>query len=167
MPKGKSKKSKDSKVNYFQAITGYKISLKEKELKEANDELNKLVERNFFLKERTDRLNQTKIQNIQKAMSDYKSFTHQLSSQPRCERDDVITELKSFWSFKSSLNQELNDLKKEIKKTDNEICQSKQTLKYWTNFKNHGSKDLDTQIYLLKKELADMNENYEIISCKL
>ncbi|RNA33129.1 coiled-coil domain-containing 83-like [Brachionus plicatilis] len=164
MPKEKSKKSKDSKVNYFQAITGYKISLKDKELKDANEELNKLVERNFFLKERTDRLNQTRLQNIHKAMTEYKTFTHQLNSQPRCERDDVIIELKNLWTFKSSLNKELVEIKKQIKNTDKEISQSKQALKYWTNFKNQGTKDLDTQIYLLKKELADMNENYEIIS---
>jgi len=40
----------------------------------------------------------------------------------------------------------------------------KRELKYWTDFKSQGTNMLRMQISLLKKELSEMNENYEIIS---
>ena len=51
--------------------------------------------------------------------------------------------------------------------TEKEISKSKRSLKYWHDFRKSGSDELEAQIYLLKKELADMNENYEIISSKI
>ncbi|CAF0728239.1 unnamed protein product [Brachionus calyciflorus] len=164
MPKEKSKKSKAPKIDYFEAITTYKINLKEKELQEANEELNKLVERNFYLKERNDRLNQAKEQNIRKALQDYKNYTNEINSRKRCERDDVLCELKNLWAFKESLDKDLLEIRKDIKNTEKEISKSKRNLKYWHDFRKSGSDELEAQIYLLKKELADMNENYEIIS---
>lgn len=57
-------------------------------------------------------------------------------------------------------------IKKEIKKSDKEINNSKRELRSWHDFKNRGTHDINTHIKLLKKELADMNDNYEIISSR-
>ena len=39
-------------------------------------------------------------------------------------------------------------------------------LNFWIEFRDTVTHELDFKIRLLKKELADMNENYEIISGK-
>lgn len=41
---------------------------------------------------------------------------------------------------------------------------ARKELKKWDDFKNVGTKDLANQIRLLKKELDDMTDNYNIIS---
>ena len=41
---------------------------------------------------------------------------------------------------------------------------ARKELKKWDDFKNIGTKDLANQIRLLKKELDDMTDNYNIIS---
>ena len=44
---------------------------------------------------------------------------------------------------------------------------ARKELKKWDDFKNVGTKDLANQIRLLKKELDDMTDNYNIISSSL
>ena len=56
------------------------------------------------------------------------------------------------------------DLRREIRKLDKEINGAKKELKYWIDFKNKGTLDLEFQTSLLKKELFDMKENYDIIT---
>jgi hypothetical protein len=41
---------------------------------------------------------------------------------------------------------------------------ARKELKKWDDFKNIGTNDLSNQIRLLKKELDDMTDNYNIIS---
>ena len=41
---------------------------------------------------------------------------------------------------------------------------SNKEIRYWQDFIDRGQGELDTQIRLLKSELRDMQENYEIIS---
>ena len=55
-------------------------------------------------------------------------------------------------------------MRRDIKKTEKETASARKELKYWIDFKNKGTLDLGFQIELLKKEIADMNFNYEIIS---
>ena len=51
-----------------------------------------------------------------------------------------------------------------MRKLDKEINGAKKELKYWIDFKNKGTLDLEFQTSLLKKELFDMKENYDIIT---
>jgi gas vesicle protein len=55
-------------------------------------------------------------------------------------------------------------MRKQIKSLDKDIELSINELNLWRNFRDEGSHSLDTQIRLLRQELADMKENYEIIS---
>ena len=67
--------------------------------------------------------------------------------------------------YASVLNSKfIQDLRREIKKTEKDTASARKELKYWIDFKNKGTLDLSFQIELLKKEIADMNFNYEIIS---
>jgi hypothetical protein len=51
-----------------------------------------------------------------------------------------------------------------MKSLDKDIESNTKELNLWRNFRDEGSHSLNTQIRLLKQELADMKENYEIIS---
>ena len=62
---------------------------------------------------------------------------------------------------------ETEDLKQKIKDTKKEIVTSNKEIRYWQEFIDRGQGELDTQIRLLKNELMDMQENYEIISSEL
>ena len=44
---------------------------------------------------------------------------------------------------------------------------SRKELKKWNEFKHTGSKQLYTEINLLKQEITYMTENYEIVAGKL
>jgi hypothetical protein len=57
-------------------------------------------------------------------------------------------------------------LKREIRRGDKEVNSAKKELKYWIDFKNKGTFDLQFQKELLEKEISYMKENYEIISSK-
>lgn len=69
--------------------------------------MSKLVEKNQNLRERNARLIQTKEHNIQKALDDYKNFTTEINSRKRCDKDEVISEMKDLWKFKQSQEKEL------------------------------------------------------------
>lgn len=58
-------------------------------------------------------------------------------------------------------------LKRDLKKLDREINENKNILLKWTEFRDDIQYKLSTQINLLKKELEDMNENYQIISSSI
>ncbi len=60
----------------------------------------------------------------------------------------------------------VQDLKREIRRADKEVNSAKKELKYWIDFKNKGTFDLQFQKELLEKEISYMKENYEIISSK-
>jgi hypothetical protein len=59
---------------------------------------------------------------------------------------------------------EITSIRREIRKTEKEIISARKELKRWEDFKKVGTNDLSDQIRLLKKELNDMTENYNIIS---
>lgn len=61
----------------------------------------------------------------------------------------------------------IQGLKREIKKLERDINDEKQELKAWTDFRDYGQHQLSVEISLLKKELEDMKENYEIMSSSI
>ncbi len=121
---------------------------------------------------------------MNKALEDYKTFSNQFNSRKKCEKDEVVVEMKKLWDFKKDQEKELlsiiqinqinqsiiilfvnyKGIRKEIRKTDKDITAARKELKKWDDFKNIGTKDLANQIRLLKKELDDMTDNYNIIS---
>ena len=55
------------------------------------------------------------------------------------------------------------DQKRELKNLEREINDNKREMQLWTDFRDYGQYHFNTQIRLLKKELDDMTENYNII----
>lgn len=82
--------------------TFLRITVKEKELLDCNDELNKLVEINQNLTQRNRRLYETRVYNMERASEEYKSFNKQVNAKEQCSREEVINELKDLWRFKLS-----------------------------------------------------------------
>lgn len=163
--------------------------MKEKELADCDDELNKLVETNQNLRQRNRRLQETRLYNMERASDEYKSFSRDFNSRENCAREHVLNELKDLWRFK--LNEEKSvigyppttyctftirshifdgilpiwkGLKRDLKRLERDINDEKRELHTWTEFRDHGQHQLSTQIRLLKKELEDMNANYKIMS---
>lgn len=59
------------------------------------------------------------------------------------------------------------DQKRELKNLEREINDNKREMQIWTDFRDYGQYHFSTQIRLLKKELDDMTENYNIISSSI
>jgi hypothetical protein len=55
----------------------------------------------------------------------------------------------------------------EIKNTEKEISKQKKERRSWVTYRDRYRHDYDVHIKLLKQEIEDMINNYEIISCKL
>lgn len=174
---GKEKKDKKSKgnkekkgggVSVYQALMGYKIANKEKDLEEIKKQLEETIEKNKTLKERNLRLGEAKKANFDKALYDYRYYIENYrNNQEKCDKDEVISEMKQIWALKQTHEGELTLIRKEIRKVEKEISNAKKELKKWTDFKQSGSSRLDTEIKLLKQEIIHMTENYEIVAGKL
>lgn len=86
------------------AIQFERITVKEKEIEDSNDELNKLTEVNQNLRQRNKRLQETRQYNMNRAIEEYKQFNKDFNAREVCSRDQVLNELKDVWRFK--LNEE-------------------------------------------------------------
>lgn len=126
--------------------------------------MEKVIETNKNLKQRNERLYETKLNNMEKAVNDYKSYAKEYTGKYDCDKEDVLKELKNLWNYKQSQERDMLSIRKDIKRTEREIVETKRQLKEWKEFKNTVQYQLGTQIELLRKELGYMNENYEIIS---
>lgn len=164
MPKKKSKKSKEPKITYYEALLGYKISLKEKELEDANFALKDLAEKNENYNQRNDRLKETREFYLRKAIKDYKNLNDETDKQEKCVKEDVLKEMKNLWNFQKQLDDELIDLRIQIKQKENSISQTKKDIKMWNEFNAKGKHEIQTQIKLLKQEVDDMKFNFDIMS---
>jgi hypothetical protein len=81
--------------------------VKEQELTEAKEELTKLLEANRSLKERNERLHESKGNQMNKASSEYKNYRKDLNARTECTKDDVLAELKDLWTFKQGQEREV------------------------------------------------------------
>jgi len=165
MPKkGKSKKEKGPKVSYYEAILGYKIGLNEKELEDANFALKELSEKNSHFQQRNKRLTETRDYYIQKTIQENKEFLDQIDKQDKCEKQHVLKEMQNFWDFKKGLEDQIIDIKTQIKDVENDIVTQKREIRFWNYYKQKGRSEYDMQIRLLKQEIDQMNENFEIMA---
>lgn len=81
--------------------------MKEKELEDTNFALKELIEKNENSLQRNQRLKENREYYMKKALRDYKQFTNQLDSQGKCEKEDVLSEMKNLWKKEKEHNDEL------------------------------------------------------------
>jgi hypothetical protein len=55
-------------------------------------------------------------------------------------------------------------MRRDIKKAENDISAAAAELRYWIDFRDKGTHELETKNHLLRKEMADMTENFEIMA---
>ena len=81
--------------------------MKEKELEDANFALKDLSEKNENFNQRNERLKETKDFYLKKAIKDFKNLTNETDKQKKCEKEDVLNEMKDLWNFQKQLDDEL------------------------------------------------------------
>ena len=84
-----------------------RIGIIQNELKEAEKELDLLVEKNQNLKQRNQRLNSTKEYQMNKTFEDYKKFIEDTNSKKKCDKDEVNMYMKDNWRFKQMQEKEI------------------------------------------------------------
>jgi hypothetical protein len=67
--------------------------LKQDELKDLNEHINKLTEKNLTLTQRLQRLRETNENNMSKACNDYRNYTKQPDSRSFVEKDDLLSQI--------------------------------------------------------------------------
>ena len=146
----------------------YRISLKQTELTELKQQLGQVTTVNNELRAKNAKLGEKREENMNKALRDYRAFFKQLHASHADDVDNfaIQNELKDMFNMNQAQARELIGIRKEMRRTDREIDEAVGELRVLDNFKVNGRLDLDNQIRLLRKELADMNENYSIITCK-
>ena len=138
----------------------------EKELEEVREEFFRLTEKKYQLEQRNQRLSDTLTMNFSKAFDDFRQFKDNVRLQKPCEREEVVSEMKSLWELKKRQEEEVAEDKSAIKVVDREIHGAKKELKKWTDYKESGREYLETHIKLLKQEIVSMGSNCEIITGK-
>jgi hypothetical protein len=131
------------------------------------DEENDYQQKHKALTDRLSRLRETKNNQLKKTCDDYRLYNKTKNEEKFVTDDDVIDELKLMWQIKKQNDIEIQSIKKDIKQCEKEILSVRKDVKYWKEFKMNGQHHLDTQIKLLKQELIDMKQNFEIISAKI
>jgi len=130
------------------------------------EEFFRLTEKKYQLDQRNQRLSDTLTMNFSKAFDDFRQFKDSLRLQKPCEREEVVTEMKTLWDMKNRQEEEITADKSAIKVVDREIHAAKKELKKWTDYKETGREYLDTHIRLLKEEMVSMGSNCEVITGK-
>ena len=140
--------------------------MKKREVDEAKQELNMTMEMGDALKQRIERLKETRDYHFNKAFEDYMEFKSKNDQMTPCDKDEVISEMKELWKVRKQQEQSVIDLRNKIKQTSKEIKSESRVLAEWNEFVAKGRHELDTKIMLLSNELNYMEENYVIISSK-
>ena len=81
--------------------------MKEKEFEDANFALKDLNEKNENYLQRNNRLKETRDHYLRKAIKDYKNLNNETDKQEKCEKEDVLKEMKNLWNFQKQLDDEL------------------------------------------------------------
>ncbi len=126
--------------------------------------MKELNEKNENFLQRNERLKETKEMYMKKALKDYKNLTNDSDKQEKCEKSDVLNEMKLLWNFKKQLDDELIDERIQIKQTENHISHTKKEIRMWNEYNTRGKNELALQIELLKQEMDDMRLNFDIMS---
>ena len=71
-------------------------------------ELDLLSEKNQNLKQRNQRLSQTKDAQMKRTLNEYKEYTKRIQSEKRCEKEEVMEEMKDLWNFKQGEEREVS-----------------------------------------------------------
>jgi hypothetical protein len=77
-------------------------------LSEVKKELDLLAEKNQNLKQRNQRLNQTKENQMKRTLDEYKDYTKRIQTEKRCEKEEVMAEMKDLWNFKQGEEREVS-----------------------------------------------------------
>ena len=75
---------------------------------EVKNELDLLNEKNQNLKQRNHRLSQTKDAQMKRTLDEYKEYTKRIQTEKRCEKEEVMAEMKDLWNFKQGEEREVS-----------------------------------------------------------
>jgi hypothetical protein len=91
----------------FSFLFNERIEVQKKELEELTREQSRLHELKKNLKQRNERLSQTRETYFKRTLDQYKNDTNDFRSKRECNKDDVLNELKNLWRFKSQQEKEI------------------------------------------------------------
>ena len=77
-------------------------------MSEVKKELDLLYEKNLNLKQRNQRLSQTKEIQMKRTLDEYKGYTKRIQTEKRCEKEEVMAEMKDLWNFKQGEEREVS-----------------------------------------------------------
>ncbi|XP_074649909.1 coiled-coil domain-containing protein 83-like [Tubulanus polymorphus] len=158
--KGK-KKSSEPEMTFKEAILAYQIGIKEGQIQDIKYELRGMEEKNKRLRERNDRLKSEQVYYIQHLMHQAKEYEKQLDSAEPVTKDQVTVVMKEKWVAERQEKQDLVDLHAKIKELDEKVAVQQKEVEYWSDYKETGQHNRQTQIQLLEKELEDMHRSFE------
>jgi hypothetical protein len=90
-----------------------RLSLKEEELDDVNDELKKLEVKVGALQQRNARLKETRETMMLKALREHKDFMIKNDAKETCEKEDVLREWQNLWLFQKEHEDELTSTTKK------------------------------------------------------
>ncbi|BFZ09369.1 hypothetical protein BsWGS_12409 [Bradybaena similaris] len=159
--KGKKGAMKEPQMTPQEAILAYQINVIEQKLEDILYETRGWEERNQRNRIRNDRLKQEEENLLKNLLKANRSEVKLLPGEEIKTREDVVDFMKETWRRRNEREEEIEDIKRQITRTEEEIQTAAEEVSYWRSFQQSGQHKLQTQIKLLEQELADIEISFE------
>jgi len=162
--KGKKKGKKSNKENlavFREAILSYQLQIKGHSLIELEKELIELNTYNKRLMERNAKLKEEQFANFQVLLQQSKDLENEEEQNQIYNYEHVERALKEKWEVSRKEEIIIDELVKRITDLNEECEKTVKQVTYWSEYKDVGKHEHQTQIKLLETELEDMKKNYD------
>lgn len=165
---GKKKgKSKEPPMTAKEAILAYQINIVEKKLEDINYEIRGWEEKNFRHTERNEKLKEEQDLLLQHLLRTARDSSKMIDTTVIKTHEDVIACMKDKWNRRRQREKELEDIKSQIAHKMVETEEVQKHVDVWEQFRDVGSKILETEIRVLEQELRDMQTSFDEMSAHL
>jgi len=163
----KGKKAGEPQMTWKEALLGYQINIKEKQMEDIRYELRALEEKNLRHKERNERLREEQSVHIKNMLKQAEEIDKKLAEEDVITKEQVIATMMENWESERSENQSIADLKAQIARKESEIIIEEKQVDYWKQYQVRGQVDHSKQILLLEQELVDMQNTFDEMASHL
>jgi len=168
---GKKKAPKKFNAEEFKAlrevILGYQLEVRQKVVKNLEDELLELTEQRTYLTERNTRLKKEQFATFQVLLQQAKDQDVEIEQNQIYNSEHVEGALKRKWEAARQEDLVIEEYLVEIKTKQKQMEDLQELNRVWIEYRDVGSKEDALQVELLEMELRDMKQNYDEMKAHL
>ncbi|XP_043927123.1 coiled-coil domain-containing protein 83 [Protopterus annectens] len=155
------KEGNEAMMTFAEALLAYQIRVKEDLVKQYQNEVNQLEEKNKRYKQRNEHLKEEQLGHVKTLLKQAKEKEKELWQKEVVNKEQVEEALKKKWELAKNEEKMVKALQSDINDMLQKIFQKAQEKQYWLEYKNVGQAEHRKQISLLEKELKEMQMNFD------